>query len=50
MAIGRQLAGVVDGLLEPLVEDRLSAEEALDMLTESPDAEQIVSPSGVKDR
>lgn len=34
VAIGRQLAGVVDGLLEPLVEDRLTAAEALDMLTE----------------
>ena len=43
VSIGRQLAGVVDGLLEPLVEDRLTAGEALDMLT--PDAEQNASPS-----
>ena len=43
VSIGRQLAGVVDGLLEPLVEDRLTAGEALDMLT--PDAEQTPSSS-----
>ena len=48
MSIGTQLAGVVDGLLEPLVEDRLTAEEALDMLT--PDAEQTVSASTTNDR
>lgn len=43
VTIGRQLAGVVDGLLEPLVEDRLTAGEALDMLT--PDTEQTASSS-----
>ena len=32
VTMGRQLAAVVDGLLEPLVEDRLSADEALEML------------------
>ena len=34
--MGRQLASVVDGLLEPLVEDRLTAADALDMLSEQP--------------
>ena len=32
--MGRQLAAVVDGLLEPLVEDRLTAADALELLTE----------------
>ena len=32
--MGRQLAAVVDGLLEPLVEDRLTAADALDILSE----------------
>ena len=32
--MGRQLAAVVEGLLEPLVEDRLTAADALDILTE----------------
>ncbi|DBA82766.1 hypothetical protein WJX77_011526 [Trebouxia sp. C0004] len=34
VSIGHHLATVVDGLLEPLVEDRLSAAEALEMLTQ----------------
>lgn len=34
VSIGRQLASVVDGLLEPLVEDRLTAADALDILSE----------------
>ena len=38
VSIGRQLAAALDGLLEPLVEDRLTAAEALDTLT--PDSEQ----------
>lgn len=32
--MGRQLAAVVDGLLEPLVEDRLTAADALDLFNE----------------
>lgn len=46
--MGRQLATVVDGLLEPLVEDRLTAGEALDMLTS--ESEQSQSPSTTTDR
>ena len=46
--IGRKLAATVDGLLEPLVEDRLTAAEALDMLTE--DVEQPQASSSAKDR
>ncbi|KAL0052888.1 hypothetical protein WJX82_009212 [Trebouxia sp. C0006] len=42
VSIGRQLATVVDGLLEPLVEDRLSAAEALEMLTEQDQQSQSV--------
>ena len=32
--MGRQLAAVVDGLLEPLVEDRLTAADALEILSD----------------
>ncbi|KAL0037446.1 hypothetical protein WJX79_008515 [Trebouxia sp. C0005] len=43
VSIGRQLATVVDGLLEPLVEDRLSAAEALEMLTQQDQQSQSVT-------
>lgn len=43
VSIGRQLATVVDGLLEPLVEDRLSAAEALEMLTQQDEQSQSVA-------
>jgi len=46
VTIGRQLAAVVDGLLEPLVEDRLTPSEALDMLT---DGNQQSQSTAVKD-
>ena len=46
--IGRKLAAAVDGLLEPLVEDRLTAAEALDMLTE--DVEQPQPSTSTKNR
>ena len=42
VSIGRQLATVVDGLLEPLVEDRLSAAEALEMLTQQDQQSQSI--------
>ena len=43
VSIGRQLATVVDGLMEPLVEDRLSAAEALEMLTQHDQQSQSVT-------
>lgn len=46
--MGRQLAAVVDGLLEPLVEDRLSAAEALEMLQQ--DSQQPQSAAVQQDR
>lgn len=46
--MGRQLAAVVDGLLEPLVEDRLSAAEALEMLQQ--DGQQPQSAAVQQDR
>lgn len=35
--MGRQLAAAVDGLLEPLVEDRFTAADALDILSDDPE-------------
>ena len=48
VSIRGQLATVVDGLLEPLVEDRLNAAEALDMLTQ--EIEQSQMSSATQDR